>query len=212
MKPVLVVGGAPRLAVDAVRFLSVRASGTTARQLAEGLRACGVAVDLLLGSLAEPALPALRYDSRSDLEAGLRAWISAHPEGIVVMSAAINDYEVEDVVIEATAGAQHFPPGAKIPSGAESLVIRLKPASKVIDQLRGWGLRGPIIGFKYEAADTVIAAAERLKERTGAALVVANSLDGNMQALVGDGCQRFAERKALITALIAALVGLAARG
>ena len=206
------VGGAPRLAVDAVRFLSVRASGATARRLAEGLRATGVAVDLLLGSLAEPSLPALRYDSRSQLEAGLRAWIAAHPEGVVVMSAAINDYEVDEVVVEAGASTQHFAPGAKIPSGAEALVIRLKPASKVIDQLRGWGLRGPIIGFKYEAADTVIAAAERLRVRTGAALVVANSLDGAVQALIGDSCQRFADRKALIDALIDHVVGLATRG
>ena len=206
------MGGAPRLAVDAVRFLSVRASGTTARQLAEGLRATGITVDLLLGSLAEPNLSALRYDDRSELETGLRTWIAAHPEGIVVMSAAINDYEVDHVVVEAGTNRQHFAPGAKIPSGAEALVIRLKPASKVIDQLRGWGLRGPLIGFKYEAAETVIAAAERLRLRTGADLVVANSLDGSVQALIGNSSQHFGERKALITALISYLTGLANRG
>jgi phosphopantothenoylcysteine synthetase/decarboxylase len=205
-RPVLIVGGAPRLAVDAVRFLSVRASGTTAVELAGLLHRAGVGADLLLGALAAPAAPALRYDGRDGLEAALRAWIAAHPHGVVVMSAAINDYQVHQV----EAGGVRYAPGTKVPSGADELVIRLRPATKVIDQLRPWGLLGPIVGFKYEDAATVVASAQALRRRTGAALVVANSLCGRVQALVADTVVPHPDRTALVGALAERVAHLAA--
>ncbi len=205
----LVVGGAPRLAVDAVRFLSVRASGATACALASRLRPAGIGVDLLLGTLAEPTADALRYDSREDLEAALRAWLALHPGGVLVMSAAINDYTVDQVEAERDGATTAYTPGAKVPSGADALVIRLRPASKVIDQLRGWGHTGPLVGFKYEAAATVIASAQALRTRTGAALVVANSLDGAVQALVGERIEIQADRQALLQVLVGRIIALA---
>lgn len=207
--PVLIVGGAPRLRVDAVRFLSVAASGVTAVALAERLRGQGLQVDLLLGVLAQPQVDAQRYDGREDLEAGLQAWLARHPAGVVVMSAAINDYQVAAVERHGPAGIQTFAPGQKVPSGGDEVVIRLRPATKVIDQLAAWGHRGPLIGFKYEDQHTVIASAQALQRRTGAALVVANSLCQTVQALVqADGVQAFASREALLDSLAA---GIAAR-
>lgn len=208
-RPLLLVGGAPRLVVDAVRFLSVRASGATAVALAGRLQAAGFAAELLLGVLAEPAVDALRYDSRGDLEQALRRWIAAHPDGVVVMSAAINDYQVLQVESRQGEAVRVFAPGDKAPSGADELVIRLRPASKVIDQLRPWGLHGPIVGFKFEAADTVVASAQALRQRTGAALVVANSLCGQVQALVTATTVNYSGRNALLDALGAELLALA---
>jgi phosphopantothenoylcysteine synthetase/decarboxylase len=211
-RPVLIVGGAPRLAVDAVRYLTVRASGGTALGLSQRLAAAGLAVDLLLSPDAAPeATAALRYGDRAALEAGLAGWIGAHPEGVVVMSAAINDYAVERVE-RVVGGAVHVhAPGDKVPSGADELVIRLRPASKVIDQLRPrFGLTGPIVGFKYEASATVVASAQALQRRIGAAVVVANSLQGTVQALVdGAGVERFPGRAALLDELARRLVALA---
>src|SRR5690606_10971383 len=48
MRPVLIVGGAPRVAIDAVRHLTVAATGATAVQLADLLQGDGVRADLLL--------------------------------------------------------------------------------------------------------------------------------------------------------------------
>lgn len=208
-RPLLLVGGAPRLVVDAVRFLSVRASGATAVALAGRLQAAGLPADLLLGVLAEPSARALRYDSREDLELALRGWIAAHPDGVVVMSAAINDYQVQQVESRQGEAVRVFAPGDKAPSGADELVIRLRPASKVIDQLRPWGLHGPIVGFKFEDAATVVASAQALRRRTGAALVVANSLCGRVQALVGSTIVNYDGRDALLDALSTQLVALA---
>jgi hypothetical protein len=185
MRPILLVGGAPRLAIDAVRFLSVAATGRTALRLHELLLGHGrTAVELLLSRDALPGILAQRYETRADLEQLLRAWILGHPEGMVVMSAAVNDYELASSSVIQEGITTSFAPAQKIPSGADELVLRLRPASKLIDQLRSWGLRGPIIGFKYQERTTLLAAAQALQRRVGAAVVFANSLAGDFQALV----------------------------
>ena len=211
-RPVLITGGAPRIAVDAIRYLTVQATGTTAVALRERLTARGVACDLLLGHHATPEADALRYDSRDDLEQGLKAWIATHPDGVVVMAAAVNDYTVAGVESVTNGATAAHPPGGKIPSGAEELVIRLRPAAKIIDRLREWGLRGPLVAFKFEAAETVIASARSLRARSSASLVVANSLDGSVQALVDairvTDCD---SRDALLATLADRLVELASR-
>jgi len=212
MRPVLIVGGAPRLQVDAVRYMTVRASGATAVALGARLRRLGVRADLLLGLDAAPAESAQRYGDRAALEQALEEWIGLHPEGVVVMSAAINDYLVAAVERVVGSVVHRHAPGDKVPSGADEIVIRLHPASKVIDQLRSrFGLRGPIVGFKYEADATVLASATALLRRTGVALVVANSLSGATQALVDStGVTSFAAREPLLDQLalrVAALAG-----
>ena len=210
MRPVLLVGGAPRLAVDAVRYISVRATGTTAMALRLRLVSLGVTSDLLLGSMSSCEVSARRFVDRTDLDAELQAWIDLHPDGVVVMSAAVNDYRVASVELAIDDDVRHFPPGAKIPSGGDEMVIRLRPVDKIIDRLRTWGLTGPIVGFKYEARDTVLAAARSLRERTGAALVVANSLCGTVQALVAaDETETFASRELLLDRLAQRLALLA---
>ena len=207
----LLVGGAPEVPIDAVRFLTVDATGATAVALAERLAAAGCAADLLLSRLAAPQRAAARYRTRADLEAALEAWLAAHPGGTVVMSAAINDYRLHAVEAMQAGAATVLAPGAKAASGADELVIRLRPAAKLIDSLRARGHRGPLVAFKYEAAATVLASAERLRQRTAAALVVANSLCGTVQAiLAGDGAvTRHPSRAPLIDDLAARLVALA---
>lgn len=212
-RPVLVVGGAPRLAIDAIRFLSVKATGETANQVACGLAAAGVPATLLLGMLAtlhHHGLAVARFDSRADLERELQRWIQVNPEGVVVMSAAVNDYEVHRVESSRGAEVVQHKPGTKIPSGAEELVIRLRRSGKVVDRLRDWGLRGPIVAFKYEAAETVVSSAQALQRRLDAALVVANSICGRLQALVdATRVETAPSREALVERLVARLAALA---
>ncbi len=210
MRPILVVGGAPRVAIDAVRYLSVAASGATALRLADDLRQSGLRADLLLSRDAREEARAQRYDDRAGLEQALRAWIARHRDGVVVLSAAVNDYQFHRLEVVKGGVASAIAAGEKAPSGGEELVIRLLPASKVIDQLRGWGLQGPIVGFKYEGRESVLRAAQALRARVGAALVVANSLCGSVQALVdAQGVQQEAGREALLRALARRVAGLA---
>lgn len=213
MRAVLIVGGAPRIAVDAVRYLSVKATGATAVALRDRLASAGVPADLLLSDGAMPLVQSRRYVDRADLESELQAWIGRHPTGVVVMSAAVNDYRVVAVEMSIGDDARLLPRGAKTPSGADELVIRLRPAEKLIDHLRGWGLTGPIVGFKYEARETVEASARQLQQRCAAALVVANSLCGGFQALVDhDGTEVCANRDDLLDRLARRLADLSQRG
>ena len=79
------------------------------------------------------------------------------------------------------------------------MVIRLRQASKLIDRLRSdYGLRGPIVGFKYEAAPTVIASAEALRKRVSD-LTPAQSADLTHMALhraaFDEVCARLSEEE-----------------
>jgi phosphopantothenoylcysteine decarboxylase/phosphopantothenate--cysteine ligase len=208
MRPILIVGGAPRLAVDAIRYLSVRATGTTARGLAGRLRPRGLRVDLLLADPGGDA--AMRFDDREGLEAAVRSWIDQHADGVVVLSAAINDYRIDRVEVRRGGATESVAPGAKIASGADELVIRLRPADKLIDRLRGWGLVGPLVAFKFEDAATVVGSAQALMQRTGAALVGANSLCGTVLALVRpEGVAPCVDRTQFLDRLAEGIAGLA---
>lgn len=211
-RPVLITGGAPRIAVDAIRYLTVQTTGSTAVTLRERLKKRKIDCDLLLGVHAAPQAAARRYDSREDLEREMQAWISANPEGVVVMAAAVNDYVVSQVESIRNGKPLAHEPDGKVPSGADELVIRLKPATKIIDRLRSWGLHGPLVAFKYEAAESVVASARSLQGRIGAQLVVANSLDGTVQALVDPiRVQTCTDREDLLEALTERLAVMVAR-
>lgn len=206
--PILLVGGAPRVAVDAVRHLTVAATGATAVALAERLAARGRRAELLLSLDAQPGRAAERYADRAGLEAALARWLRRHPGAPLAMSAAVNDYEVASVERHDGGAVRILAPGEKLASGAHEAVIRLRSAPKLIDALPAMGHRGPLTAFKYEDAATVLASAASLRQRTGAVRVVANSLCGSLQALVdGAGTRRFAGREELLDALAQALAG-----
>lgn len=211
MRPILITGGAPRVVIDRVRYLSATASGHTALVLRTLLHDKGIAADLLLSIDVEASAEARRFRDRHELDAHIGGWIEDHPDGIVVMSAAVNDYQLDHVERVLGQESRRYTKDEKVPSGGDSLVIHLKPAEKLIDQLRPrFGLKGPIVGFKYEDRDTVEASAERLRVRVGAALVVANSTCGKVQALIdARGVHRLADRKQLLERLAARIRELA---
>ncbi len=211
MRPILITGGAPRVVIDRVRYLSATASGHTALVLRSLLHDSGIASDLLLSLDVEASAEARRYRDRPELDEQIGAWITEHPNGVVVMSAAVNDYQLDYVERIADGRSTSYSVDEKIPSGGEGLLIHFKPAEKLIDQLRPrWGLMGPIVGFKYEEKETVEAEAERLRQRVGAALVVANSTCGTVQALVdARGSHRVGDRKHLLQRLSARVRELA---
>jgi hypothetical protein len=201
--PVLLVGGSPRIAVDAVRHLTVAATGATAIALGELLRRHGRETTLLLSQDASPSVAAQRYTGRDSLEDAIGGWIARHPEGCVVMSAAVNDYRVVSVERSEDGETRALRAGEKLSSGADEVVIRLRSAPKLIDRLRPeFGLRGPIVGFKYEDRATVLASASALQRRVGAVCVLANSLCGKLQAIVdADGETPYDNRQAVLAAL-----------
>ena len=216
MVAMLLIGGAPRLQVDAVRYLSVRASGGTVLRLVPRLVHGGCAaaqITTLLPAHLQTSEHGLTtdtqwYETRAELDAAVKTWVQAHPQGLVLSSAAVNDYEVREVHSQQGDTCASWEPGEKVPSGADELRVVLRPAPKLIDTMRGdWGHEGPLVAFKFEDSDTVIASAQRLLERVDARVVVANSLCGRLQALVfADRVQPYPDRAQLEAALADTIV------
>lgn len=203
-RPIWLVAGAPRVPVDAVRHLTVAATGATAVELARLLRqnSLNPALDVrcLCSQDAQPCLAAQRqqpglfsaleiYTTYDDLTARLRTAVQAEPQAAVVMTAAVNDYEVARIetadgrvlIDRATAGSAQ----AKLPSGLADVRIHLKPTAKIIERIRReWAPGVYLVGFKNEPADTVVASARKLLERADCHLVVANSIGLEYNAIV----------------------------
>ena len=198
MRPLLVTAGATRNPIDAIRYLSAHASGRTGVGLAVALSP--LTSPLLLGSAeaclrAPQGLPTEEYTSTRDLEARMRHWVLENPDGIVVHSAAVGDYEAEAIE-------------GKIPSGQGELTLRLRPAPKILDQIRGWSPGIFLVSFKAAPPGTSleelarIAGAQRV--RTGSDLVFANAigrLSAGLLLVEETGAQAFESREAAVAAL-----------
>lgn len=192
MRPLLVTAGATRNPIDAMRCISANSSGRTGARLA---RSAGTGVTLL-GSpearLRAPGIPGAAFASTRDLLQRMEAWCKEHPRGVVVHAAAVGDYEMV-----ASAG--------KIPSGKETLTLQLRPAPKILDQIRAWSPRLRIVSFKAAPPATPPAALVRLaaaqRERSRSDLVFGNALgrlDAGLVIVTADGPSRYDNREAAL--------------
>lgn len=192
--------GATRNPVDAIRYLSANATGSTALALARLLREAHPV--RILGS-AEACLrgggefPTEEFGGTRDLMARMERWLRAHPDGVLIHSAAVGDYEVPD------------PTAGKIPSGQPEMVIRLVPAPKIVDHVRAWAPGCFLVSFKAGrpglTPEELEAIARAQLRRTGSDLVWANALGAlSTVLLVGEAeTVRFADRDAAARALAA---------
>lgn len=200
---VLITAGATRNPIDAIRYLSAHATGTTGATLARAIAARGGA-PWLLGSaearLRAPTIAGEEFFGTRDLMARMEAWIRAHPGGAVVHTSAVGDYELATPLTE------------KIPSGRPSLTLTLVPAPKIADQVRGWGLVGPYVTFKAAppgtSDDELVGIASRQRARVRCDRVFANVLGRTDTGvwLVGDEAVRYDRREDAVEALIRWLV------
>lgn len=208
MRPVLVTAGATRNPVDAIRFLSAHSSGRTGGRIAGSLARAGLDVTMLASPEAWLRLQAevpdqaaqvgcVEYTSTYDLLERMEAWLTARPDGIVIHAAAVGDYAIAD---RAT---------TKLPSGADELVLRLRPTPKIVDRVREWAPGCCLVSFKAASPETDADALARLataqRERTDSDLVFANII-GNLQSLVllvdRDGVTRHGDRGAALDDLV----------
>ena len=175
MRPVLLTCGATRNPLDAMRSITANSTGATGVTLARGLAAAGLPTTVLgspeallrLGPTAPP-LQAGPFTSTRDLEARMRAWVHAHPAGLVVHAAAVGDYELDG------------DPSGKIPSGQPTLTLTLRPTPNILNQLAHWSPALTIVSFKAAPPgtppDALHAIADAQRRRTRSALVFANAL------------------------------------
>ncbi len=199
MRPVLITAGATRNPIDAMRFISANASGRTGTWLATAFEPAQVT--LLCSPEAVTRAPAgttvEKFGSTTDLMDQMHGWIQAHPDGIVVHSAAVGDYAV--TTPEA---------GKKIPSGQSNLQLALQPTPKILDHIKQWSASLFLVSFKAAPPDTSDEALVQMTtaqlHRTHSDLVFGNTLK-RIQADVilvdADGVERFGERQEALTHL-----------
>ena len=126
----------------------------------------------------------------------MKKWVQKNPNGIIVHSAAVGDYEA-------------LPRSTKIPSGQKELHLTLGPTIKILDQIRKWSDHVKIISFKAASPETTLEElsiiAQKQRERSSSALVFANILgkiDKDVQLVTKDHVQTFSDREDALTALL----------
>ena len=97
MRPILLVGGAPRQAVDAVRYLSVRASGATALALRERL-AFRIELDPAL-MRQRPEMSHHSFDAQPDRSPD--EWPGARPGDVQAARALLPQVRCGDELLQA---------------------------------------------------------------------------------------------------------------
>jgi phosphopantothenoylcysteine decarboxylase/phosphopantothenate--cysteine ligase len=153
----IVIGGASRERIDAVRSITNESSGETAIALATQGYFRGADVELWAGGMHRtppPYLAIRHWGSIADLLALAKAQAPAlRDASAIVVPAALSDF-----TLPSRAG--------KIPShGVEGLTLNLARAPKVLPELRkiaGADVR--IVGFKLEAGEDRAALAQRAGE------------------------------------------------
>jgi phosphopantothenoylcysteine decarboxylase/phosphopantothenate--cysteine ligase len=176
---ILVTCGPALEPIDAVRRITNFSTGELGTTLAERLAAAGHHVTCLRGEAATwAARPAgcvmSSFATNADLAGRL---VEEAQSGETVEAffhtAALCDYEVASVETEEGVRLRD----AKIPSRTGGLVVRLRPALKLISRLRDLFPKARIAGWKYELDGTqedVVVKGERQLRENGIDLCVLN--------------------------------------
>lgn len=203
-RPVLVTAGATRNPIDAMRHIAAFSSGKTGVRIAGLLREMDASVHLL-GSpeavlRAGDSLSTETFSSTRDLMGRMQSWLEKNPIGWVVHAAAVGDYEMD-------------PSPGKIESGEDELVLRLRKAPKIIDQLKVWAPECKLVGFKAASPNTsmeaLIGRCRELGFRTRSNWVFGNVIgDIETTATIVDryGAESFVEREAAFRVLCSKIV------
>lgn len=136
--------------VDEVRRITNFSTGELGTLLSESLASAGADVVCLRGVAATHRPPSgaevRPFTTNDDLATKFRELGDEGEVDAIFHAAALCDYRVERIT--STDGAEVA--GAKIASRGGGLTIQLKPATKIIRELRGWFPASSIVGWKYE--------------------------------------------------------------
>ncbi len=199
MIPALITAGATRNPVDAIRYLSAGATGSTGLALA---RALAPTHDVRLLGSAEACLRAgdrvttEEFGSTRDLMARMERHLRSRQGGVLVHSAAVGDYEADALA-------------TKIPSGQPEIVIRLRPGPKIVDHVRSWDPGVFLVSFKAGSPEwsdeKLLEVATAQLARTRSDLVFANrlrDLDHSCVIVASSGVERFPSRDIALSRLV----------
>ena len=190
-KKVLMTAGPTIEYIDPVRIITNLSSGKTGSLLASELISAGAKVTLIYGPANEKP-----------------------PSGVKIINVTTNKEMLDetkkelkkkyDIVIMAAAASDYTPQNtskSKIKSDKESLVIRLKKAPKIIDQVKKLQKDTLLIGFKAETnltKNALIKSAQKKMKDSGADIIIANDIGKKYQKNTNYNQVFFVDRKKVI--------------
>jgi phosphopantothenate-cysteine ligase/phosphopantothenoylcysteine decarboxylase/phosphopantothenate--cysteine ligase len=205
----LVTAGNTQAPLDAVRCITNIFSGRTGGRIAAVAHARGHQVLLLTShpdALPGTALGTVHpYRTYDELATALQTRLQGEPWDAVIHAAAVSDYLVAGVY---DAEQSRVDDHGKISSQHPELWVKLVPAPKLIDRIRGeWGFSGLLVKFKLEVGldlAALQAKAESARVQSQADYICANTLEGmHAWALFGAGAEyQLVERSMLAETLI----------
>ena len=173
-KKVLMTAGPTIEYIDPVRVITNLSSGKTGVLLASELISAGAKVTLIYGpGNEEPPKGAkiINVTTNKEMLDATKNELKKKYD-IVIMAAAASDYTPEK------------PSKSKIKSNKKSLTIRLKKASKIIDQVKKSQKNAILVGFKAEtnlSKSALINSAKTKLKESNADLIIANDIGTKYQ-------------------------------
>lgn len=165
----LVTAGPTWVKIDEVRVLTTVFTGRTGLFIAKSLAKRGHKVTLIvnshcLGAIKEKNVKTVNFRYFGELKDALRCQLRKNKYSAVIHSAAVSDYIL----------ARPFE--GKIASERRALVLRLRPAEKLIKMIRKLGGKSCLIQFKLEISrQNLLAKAYESLKRNNSDFVVANA-------------------------------------
>lgn len=171
-KKVLITAGPTWVAIDPVRVISNIATGSTGKLIAKLLKREGAEVTLLLGSSQHEEIEGVRVKNFryfEELRSSLRRETVNKRFDCIIHNAAVSDFFAVKIKKE------------KLSSKNSGLVIKLKKAPKIINEIRKKHPEALLVMFKLEAGTSdreLIKRALIARKKSAADIVVANKFYG----------------------------------
>lgn len=172
-KKILITAGPTWIPIDKVRVISNIFSGRLGVIIAKKALKRKAKVTLLLGpgqisySSSSPLLKIVRFKFFQELFELMKKEIASKKYDIVIHSAAVGDFEPTKFY------------SGKISSRAKTLVLKLKPTLKIVDEIKKWDPKLFLVKFKVEYGlpkEELIERASKSMLESNADLIVANDL------------------------------------
>jgi phosphopantothenate---cysteine ligase (CTP) len=152
--------------IDAVRRLTNHSTGRLGTLLADYFTARGHTVICLRGSGATAPLPVkaqiVSFGTGAELSEALQGLARWYRPAVVLHAAALSDYQVQAV---RDRNGKRLSARKKIATAEGVIQLELRPAPKVIAQLRGWFPEAWLVGWKYELEKGKAAALARGRQQ-----------------------------------------------
>ena len=206
MRAILITGGATQNPIDSMRYITAYATGNTAIAIALQLQIFEPQLTLLCSPLGEYNAKSQGYtqkintfSSTRNLQKKMHDWLQKNPNGIVIHSAAVGDYEI------ANENNIH----TKISSNQSELILKLQPAPKILSGLKLLAPQSKIISFKAASPDIsyeqMIEIAKQQRQKSNSDIVFANQIGKthqNIALIYPNTIQYISERELAIQQIV----------